>query len=164
MNGLPLPEVTNEAEPRWFFANLVRIRLSQQVAGQMSVVEFAGPPGDMPPLHLHQLDEEAWYVLEGEMSFFVGGNEPTRIEAGAIAFGPKGVPHTYRVEGEHEARWLAICTPGDFERFVLAGSRPAERHGLPPHGDPASEQEIAAITALAAEHGIELLGPPGALP
>ncbi|HEY8630337.1 MAG TPA: cupin domain-containing protein [Gaiellaceae bacterium] len=153
-----------EAEPRWFFANLVRIHLSQQVAGEMSVVEFAGPPGDMPPLHLHQTDDEAWYVLEGEMSFFVADNEPIRIEAGAIAFGPKGLPHTYRVEGGQDARWLAICTPGDFERFVLAASRPAERQELPPHGDPPTEQEVTAITALAAEHGVELLGPPGALP
>ncbi len=93
-----------EAEPRWFFANLVRVRLSQEVTGQMSVVEFAGPPGDMPPLHLHKTDDEAWYVLEGEMSFCVGESESIRIEAGAIAFGPKGVPHTYRVEGEHDAR------------------------------------------------------------
>ena len=97
--GLPLFAVMDETEPRWFFANLVRVRLSQQVAGQMSVVEFAAPPGDMPPLHLHLKDDEAWYVLEGEMSFFVGDNEPKRIAAGAIAFGPKGVPHTYRVEG-----------------------------------------------------------------
>jgi quercetin dioxygenase-like cupin family protein len=156
--------VTDEAKPRWFFANLAHVRLSQQVAGQMSVVEFAGPPGDMPPLHLHHTDDEAWYVLEGEMSFFVRGNEPTRIETGGIVFGPKGVPHTYRVEGEQDARWLAVCTPGDFERFVLAASRPAERPALPPHGDPPNEQEVAAITALAAEHGIELLGPPGALP
>jgi quercetin dioxygenase-like cupin family protein len=156
--------MTNEAEPRWFFANLVRVRLSQQASGQISVVEFTGPPGDMPPLHLHRKDDEAWYLLEGEMSFFVGGNEPTRIEAGAVAFGPKGVPHTYRVEGERAARWLAICTPGDFERFVLAGSRPAERDELPPHEDPPSEQEVAEVTTLAAEHGIELLGPPGALP
>jgi quercetin dioxygenase-like cupin family protein len=156
--------VTEEAESRWFFANQVRVRLSQQVAGQISVIELAGPPGDMPPLHLHRADDEAWYVLEGEMSYFVGGYEPTRIGAGDIAFGPKGVPHTYRVEGDQDARWLAICTPGDFERFVLAASRPAEGPGLPPHGDPPSEQEVAAITALAAKHGIELLGPPGALP
>jgi len=154
----------DEAEPRWFFANRVRIRLSQQVAGQMCVVESAGRPGDMAPLHLHRTDDEAWCLLEGEMSFFVGDNRPVRIQAGAVAFGPKGVPHTYRVEGEHDARWLAVCTPGDFGGFVLAASRPAEGPGLPPPGDPPSEQEVAAITALAAEHGIELLGPPGALP
>lgn len=150
---------------RWFFANLVQVRLSQDAAGgRMSIVEFAGPPGDMPPLHRHLTDDEAWYVLEGEMSFFVGAEEAIRVEAGGAAFGPKGVPHTYRVESAEQARWLAICTPGDFERFVVAASRPAERAELPPMTAAPTEAEIVAVTALAAEHRIDLLGPPGTLP
>jgi mannose-6-phosphate isomerase-like protein (cupin superfamily) len=151
--------------PRWFFANLVEVKLSQRAAGgKMSVVEFVGPTGDMPPLHLHQTDDEAWYVLDGEMSFFVGSDEPVIVRAGGLAFGPKRVPHTYRVESSGRARWLAVCTPGDFEPFVVAASRPAERAELPSMADPPSEEEIAAVTALAADHQIELLGPPGALP
>lgn len=150
---------------RWFFANLVEVKLSQEEAGGgISIVELTGPPGDMPPLHLHRSDDEAWYVLEGEMSFFVGDPQPIRVKAAEVAFGPRGVPHTYRVESNENARWLAICTPGDFERFVVAASRPAERTELPSLTEPPSEPEIAAITALAAEHGIELLGPPGTLP
>jgi hypothetical protein len=36
---------------RWFFANLVKVILSpEEGGGLMSIVEFAGPPGDMPPL------------------------------------------------------------------------------------------------------------------
>ena len=151
--------------PRWFFANLVRVRLSQGAArGAMSIVELVGPTGDMPPLHLHRTDDEAWYVLEGEMSFSVGDARPIRVSAGGLAYGPKGVPHTYRVESSTPARWLAVCTPGDFERFVVAASHPADRAELPrPHGPP-SEEQIAAVTTLAAQHHIELLGPPGTLP
>jgi quercetin dioxygenase-like cupin family protein len=150
---------------RWFFANLVEVKLSPDAAGgQMSIVEFVGPPGDMPPLHLHRTDDEAWFVLEGKMSFFVGDPQPIRVEAGGIAFGPKGVSHTYRVESGEHARWLAICAPGDFERFVVAASRPAERPELPPMTEPPSEAEMVAVIALAAEHGVELLGPPGMLP
>jgi quercetin dioxygenase-like cupin family protein len=80
----------------------------------MSVVEISAPPGDMPPLHVHPVDDEAWVVLEGEVSFFAGSNEPIRVAAGGVAFGPKSVAHTYRVEGDEPARILAICTPGDF--------------------------------------------------
>jgi quercetin dioxygenase-like cupin family protein len=150
--------------PRWFFANLVEVKLSQGTSGgQMSVVELVGPTGDMPPLHLHRTDDEAWYVLEGEMSFFVGNAQRIAVRAGGLAFGPKGVPHTYRVDSNEGARWLAICTPGDFERFVLAASRPAERAELPHLVNP-SDEEIASVAALAAEHDIELLEPPGALP
>src|SRR5438270_7924504 len=154
------------AAPRWFFANLVEVKLTQEAAGGgMSIVELHGPPGDMPPLHLHRDDDEAWYVLDGEMSFFVGTDQPTRGGPGSLVFGPKGVPHTIRVESSQPARWLAICSPGDFAAFVLGASRPAASAGLPPPpSGPPSEDELAAITALALEHGIELLGPPGTLP
>lgn len=155
-----------DAGPRWFFANLVEVKLTREAAGgAMSIVELSGPPGDMPPLHLHRTDDEAWYVLDGEMSFFVGNDEPIGGGPGSLVFGPKGVAHTIRVESSKPARWLAVCTPGDFAAFVRAASRPAASHELPPApSGPPSEDEIAAITALALEHEIELLGPPGALP
>lgn len=152
--------------PRWFFANLVEVKLAREASGDtMSIVDISAPPGDMPPLHVHQTDDEAWAVLEGEVSFFVDGNEPVRVAAGGVAFGPKGVPHTYRVESDLPARMLAICTSGNFAAFVAAASRPAERPELPPAPPgPPSEAEVAEIAELAREHGIELLGPPGALP
>jgi quercetin dioxygenase-like cupin family protein len=157
---------TAHGEHRWFFANLVGIKLTRDAGdGGMSIVELIGPPGDMPPLHRHLTDDEAWYVIEGEMSFFVEGAAPVRGGPGTLAFGPKGVPHTIRVESETPARWLAICTPGDFAAFVLAASRPAEAAELPPPAtEPPGTEEIAAIAALALEHGTEILGPPGALP
>jgi hypothetical protein len=130
----------------------------------MSIVELLGPPGDMPPLHFHRTDDEAWVVLEGEMSFFIGSDEPVSVSAGAVAFGPKGVAHSYRVESGGPARWLAVCAPGEFAEFVVAASRVAERAELPPLPGPPSEDEVAATGALADAHGIELLGPPGALP
>ena len=150
----------------WFFANLAEIKLTQEAGNAaMSVVEFLTPPGDMPPLHLHNTDDEVWAILEGEVSFFVGNNDPVRVGAGGVAFGPKGVVHTYRVESDEPARMLVTCTPGDFAGFVAEASRPAERPELPPHPPgPPSDEEVAAIGELAAKHGIELLGPPGALP
>jgi quercetin dioxygenase-like cupin family protein len=160
------PGTDSASGPRWFFANLVEVKVSQNTTGgRMSIVELSGPAGDMPPLHLHRVDDEVWYVLKGEISFFVGSDDPLRTPAGAAAFGPKGVPHTYRVESNQPARWLAICTPGEFAAFVAAASRPAERAELPPPPpEPPSEAEINAVSTLAAEYGVELLGPPGALP
>jgi mannose-6-phosphate isomerase-like protein (cupin superfamily) len=151
---------------RWFFANLADVKLTKQASGgQMAIVHLTAPPGDMPPLHVHRTDDEAWAVLEGEMSFYVGSNEPVRVGPGGVAFGPKGVPHTFRVESEEPARVLVICTPGDFDGFVVAASRPAERAELPPEPDgPPTEEQAAAIGELAAKHGIDLLGPPGTLP
>ena len=154
------------AGPRWFFANVAEVKLTGQASGnQLAIVEITSPPGDMPPLHVHRTDDEAWVVLEGEVSFFAGSSEPVRVAAGGVAFGPKGVPHTYRVESDRPARMLAICTPGDFAAFVIAASEPAYRAELPPSpAGPPTEAEGAALAALASERGIDLLGPPGALP
>jgi mannose-6-phosphate isomerase-like protein (cupin superfamily) len=141
-----LPARDPNAGPRWFFTNLAQVKLTREASrGQLAIVELSGPTGDMPPLHLHRTDDEAWFVLEGELSFFVGRNEPVRVTAGGLAFGPKGVAHTYRVESSQPARWLAVCTPGDFAAFVLAASRPAERPGLPPPPEPPSDDEVAEV-------------------
>ena len=60
--------------------------------------------------------------------------------------------------------WTTASRANNTE-FVLAASRRAESATLPPPpATPPSEDEVAAITAQAREHGIELLGPPGTLP
>jgi quercetin dioxygenase-like cupin family protein len=150
--------------PRWFFANLVRARVSRdQTGGRFSILEIAGPPGDTPPLHVHHEEDEAFHLLEGSARIHVG-EEVHELRAGDSLLAPKGVPHTY-IAGDQGARWLVTTSPGDFERFVLAASRPAETEVLPPAPPgPPSQEEVEAMSRLASEHGIEILGPPGALP
>ena len=79
---------------------------------------------------------------------------------GQTLLAPKGVPHTYRVESREGARWLVITTRGDFERFVHALSRPAERPELPTSQGPPTPEQADALAAAARENGIELVGPP----
>ena len=73
-----------------------------------------GPTDESPrliaPLHIHLEDDEAWYVLEGTLCFWVGDHE---IEApvGAAVFGPRGVPHTFWNPGPGPARYLLVMTP-----------------------------------------------------
>lgn len=141
---------------RWFIHNLATIHPGSDAVG---LVEMVGRQGDMPPLHLHRDADELFYVLDGALSVFVG-DEHLELSAGECACGPKGVPHAYRVESD-EARWLAVAAPGGFELFVLEASEPAQVESLPPADREIDPDELGR---LAAEHGIELLGPPGALP
>jgi len=113
----------------------------------------------MPPLHVHHPEDEVFHVLEGRMTLHLPG-ETIELEAGSTLLAPKGVPHTYRVESE-TARWLVVCEPAGFDSFVRAVSRPALADELPPFD---RKHDLAAINAAAEVHGIELLGPPGALP
>jgi quercetin dioxygenase-like cupin family protein len=151
---------TTAHEHRWFIQNLARIQVAgEETGGAYAVVELTGPEGDMPPLHVHRREDEAFYVLEGRLTVFVGGEE-IRLEAGDCAVAPRDVPHAYRVESP-EARWLGFASPAGFDRFVLEASVPAESPTLPA-GPPALTPD--SLAQLAAGYGLELLGPPGALP
>ena len=147
---------TTAAEPRWFFSNLARVLVSND---ELGIVEVTGTRGDMPPLHVHHLEDETFVVLEGELGVHTATGSVS-LRAGEALVAPKGVPHVYRVESE-TARWLGVSTPGGFAQFVLAASEPAEYDGLPPAG---RETDPAPVVAIADAHGIEILGPPGTMP
>lgn len=152
----------SQGEPLWFFADLAKIRLGgRQSAGALAVVEMVGPPGDAPPLHVHRREDEGFHVLEGELTLHIGG-EVVRCPAGSCGWAPRDVPHIYVVTSDRPARWLAMTTPAGFEDFVAEVSRAAPAATLPP--PPEEPPDIAAVAAIAAAHGVELLGPPGMSP
>jgi len=144
----------------WFLGALASFRIAHDDGRDgIAMFEAAAPYGTSPPLHVHHTEDEAFYVLEGELRIQAGDAE-FRIGVGEAALAPVGVPHTYRVESRGGARWLNVTTHGDFERFARALSRPAERNELPPpQGKPTPEQ-FEALVAAGRRHGIELVGPP----
>jgi quercetin dioxygenase-like cupin family protein len=150
---------TEAPERFWFLGGLVTVHIPAEAGLGFSLVENCAPHGQQPPLHLHKTDDEGFYLLEGKLTLWAG---PDRIdlEPGEFALGPHGVPHTYRVESEGGARWLVTSSDASFDRFVRAYGEPATEDRLP---DPAPP-DVERLGALAAEHGIEILGPPGALP
>jgi hypothetical protein len=114
----------------------------------------------MPPLHVHRDHDEVFYVLSGRVSLHLPDSR-IDLDAGEAAFGPRGVPHTYRVESEEGARWLVSTNSGQFASFVAEVSMPAENHGYAPEtAFPTPE----ALAAAADRAGIDVLGPPGTLP
>jgi mannose-6-phosphate isomerase-like protein (cupin superfamily) len=125
----------------WFLDTLVIVRVRHDEGEDgISVPERVAPHGESPPLHVHQTEDEIFQVLEGELRVRAGDTD-VEIGAGETILGPKGVPHTYRVESREGARWLVITRRGDFERFVDAVSRPAEQPGLPtPQGPPTTNR------------------------
>jgi uncharacterized cupin superfamily protein len=151
---------TDSANQLWFQNSLVTIRVST-ADGQdgLSVLEHRVPYGFSPPLHLHRTEDEVLVILEGEFRVKINDREQ-RLAAGDVLLAPKSVPHTYRVESAPEGRCLTVTVRGDFERFVRAVSRPAERPDLPPPAGPPSSDIIQAMKATAAKFGIELVGPP----
>ena len=143
----------------WFLNDLATIHLSgEDTGGRFSLVEMALPPGDQAPLHVHREDDEGFYVLDGTVTLWVG-DDSRDLEPGEFALAPHGIPHTYRV-GEDGARMLVTSSTADFDRFVCEVGVPAAENRLPDPAAPDPER----LAAIAAEHDIEILGPPGALP
>ena len=97
--------------------------------GRVGIVESVMPSGAAgPPLHIHDFDE-AFYVLEGELTFHLDGKLVT-AGAGELAFAPGGEPHTFTNRGPSEARFLIVCTPAGFEREFAR--RAARKEGVHP--------------------------------
>ena len=154
----PITLQQGEGEGLWFLGALGLIKApSTATGGAVTVTEWLAPEGHASPLHVHHSENEWFYVLEGELTFWVAG-AVTVAGPGAFVFGPRDVPHTFFVSSP-EARFLVVTEPGGFEGFLRALSEPATSMTLPP----ASVQPPApeAMMAAAAEYGIEILGPPG---
>ena len=97
-------------------ANINVLLRSEDSAGRVSLVDNRVPAGTAgPPLHHHDFDE-AFVVLEGEVTFQLGDDLVTR-RAGEIAFAPRGVPHTFANQSGADARHVIVITPAGFERY-----------------------------------------------
>ena len=89
---------------------------SEESDGVVSIIDNTVPanwPG--PFLHKHDFDE-AFYVLEGELTFQVEDAVITK-RAGELAFAPRGVAHTLANHSDAPARYVLVCTPAGFERY-----------------------------------------------
>ncbi len=154
----PIALAAGEGEALWFLGVLATVKSSSEsTAGRVAVIEHLAPRGTGSPLHVHHHEDEWFYVIDGELTFWVGGQVITAA-TGSFVYGPRDTPHTFTVSSE-QARFLLVTEPAGFEKFMRACAQPAARLEIPP---PATEPpDIAAMVALAAEYGIEILGPPG---
>ena len=121
---------------------------SEQTGGRLTVLENVVAPGEGPPVHVHEAQDEAWWILDGSFDFRLG-DERADVEAGAFVFVPRGTPHAFRNAGEAPARILVWFTPAGMEPFFdrFAALAPGE----------AGPQ---AFRELGAPVGMEVVAPP----
>jgi quercetin dioxygenase-like cupin family protein len=133
------------------------IRVSgEQTAGTFALVEQLLPQGMATPLHVQPNEDEAYYVLEGELTLCVDG-ALSSATAGDVTFVPRGVPHAFQVRSEH-AHFLAFTTPAGHERFFRLVGDPVASFSLDAHSPEVPDFE--RLAAAAAQAGFEILGPP----
>lgn len=119
--------------------------VAAQTGGDFSLMERTLPPaGRMPPAHRHTNCSEAFFVLDGEITFWVDG-EPATGTPGDFLLVPRGQAHTFGNSAAHPARLLVLHAPAAdayFEKLheLWSGDR-----------TPAREEELK----LMRRHGME---------
>lgn len=119
-----------------------------QSGGGLTAFENRVAPLEGPPLHTHEREDEAWYVLEGTLRFKLG-DAVREAPAGSFVFVPRGVPHCFQAVGDGAARILVLFTPAAMELFF---ERFAE---LEP--DATTPADFARLGKNA---GMDVVGPP----
>ena len=136
--------------PAYFFAGgTMKLHLAgEQTGGTFCLLESLTPAGHATPPHLHQEEDEAFLVLEGELDIVVAG-ETITVRAGEAAFAPRGIPHQLRNTSGRPVRAIVVTTPAGFGDFVRAAGSPAS-DGAPPAVVP------ERLAATAARFGIQI--------
>ncbi|MDQ3785503.1 MAG: quercetin 2,3-dioxygenase [Actinomycetota bacterium] len=145
-----------EGERLWFFGGGVFTikATAAETGGSLFIFEDTMAQGKTTPLHLHPDEEEAIYVIEGELLVHVDG-ESYPVRAGGLCVAPKGVPHALLVTSKI-ARVLAMLAPGKAEAFYRGASEPATADT-----DASGPVDFDRLRRSAERNGgIEILGPP----
>jgi quercetin dioxygenase-like cupin family protein len=118
---------------------------SAETGDRFCCIEHAVLPGSGVPPHTHSREDEAFYVLAGEIVFESADQpRPLRLGAGSFFFAPRGRQHTFRNESGSDARLLVFCIPGaGIERMFTEMDEAGRRSGPP------SMEEIVTIAARA---------------
>jgi quercetin dioxygenase-like cupin family protein len=142
----------------YYAGNLMQWKLEQERSmGFCSVVEVVMRRGEEPPLHVHANEDELYYVLEGDLTFYVG-RDVYDVSPGDTVVLPRKLPHAFSVS-KHSgvARLLLVIWPANnLRRYFDVMGTPGTEPELPP---PATDFPVPAAVEALAPHEVSILGP-----
>jgi quercetin dioxygenase-like cupin family protein len=142
-----------EGETFWWESQLFTIKCSE---GGFGLVDCMLEAGSEPPMHIHTRETEFIYVLDGEVTAYVG-DETLTAQPGGFVFMPRNVPHTFAVDGTGQARAFLMYTPNGFER-VFSEHRTADYlPGVP--GPEAARHDLTILGPAFEKAGLIITGP-----
>lgn len=94
--------------------------------GKYAMFEAIVPPGGGPPPHIHSREEEAFLILEGEITFQIG-DQRLLANAGTFANMSVGSLHSFKNESGKPAKMLISVAPAGLEQMFFEVGQPVER-------------------------------------
>ena len=150
------PYTTHLGDAWWYGDGLFEFLIpSEATGGLLTVFRATMPEGFSPPRHVHTREDEVFVVEDGELRFDIAGRA-VAAGPGTSVFMPRGIPHTFRVDGP-SARVLGIMTPGGFESLFRELGVPAARRTLPDPG--IVPFDVARVMVEQQRRGTEVVGP-----
>jgi mannose-6-phosphate isomerase-like protein (cupin superfamily) len=130
----------------WFFNSLMTVKADHSAThGGFTLIEQLTPTDFAAPPHIHDAEEEAFYVLEGSLDVTCGDRQWS-AGVGSFVLLPRGIPHAFRVTSPGGARLLQITAPASFEQFAAEAGEPAPAATLPPPAEPDVPRLLAAMS------------------
>jgi quercetin dioxygenase-like cupin family protein len=159
MHPATLQATTLDDAPAYWFLNTLHILVakSRSTGGAYSLLHLTATASFATPYHLHHTEDEAFYVLDGEFTFFCDGKKMVLGQGGYI-FLPRGVPHGLRCSSEKDSHLLVHVMPGadvGFIGMMLEMAVPARERVLP---EPTAS-DPQRLKTICEKNKIDILGP-----
>jgi mannose-6-phosphate isomerase-like protein (cupin superfamily) len=151
----PYALAKGEGQAIWFLNNLMTVKAGGEETGNaFTLIESVAGPGFAPPPHIHHAEDEAFYVLEGEVTFSCG-DRSWKGGPGTFAYLPRDVAHQFKVSDSGPLRMLQLTLPAQFEKFAAEVGEPARTRDLPEPSAP----DVAKLEAASRKYRIEIVPP-----
>lgn len=116
MNGKPVIRRPGESGGVVLRGHPMAFLLTGQNTRHTSMFDWTIPPGFATGRHVHRVQEETFYMLEGECEWHVG-EEVVPATPGTYLFIPPGVPHNITNVSARPARVLMTVSPPGHEHY-----------------------------------------------
>ena len=138
-----------EGRSVWVVGDLYTfLATGEDTNGAYALIHALVPPGSGPPPHIHRREDEAFFILEGQVAIHVDGRDLSAT-AGAWVTLPKGTLHAFKNIGPTPAKMLILVNPSGLERYFTEVGHASKEESVTPAA-------IETLLAVAPKYGLEV--------
>jgi quercetin dioxygenase-like cupin family protein len=142
----------DEGEGIWFIGSFMRFKATaESTGGAFTLIDEIAGPGRQSPPHIHHSEDEAFWIIEGEVTFTCG-DEVHVAGPGSFVFLPRDIQHNFRVTSDIPARMLLWISPAGLEGYFREMGEPGSIDEVPAQSAPDIRKLLALGTKYHCEH------------